>query len=97
MHSLVGTYLIKGINHEYFNGKCYFKLEIKVSEYFKRVIFFDNYQHADLWMREIRTAQGYRDVNNEFTFEYILGEGSYGRVYKASKRNEKSPNFFAIK
>lgn len=48
-------------------------------------------------MLSIKEAQGCRDISEEYTFEYILGEGSYGRVYKAYRNNEKPMKYYAVK
>jgi serine/threonine protein kinase len=96
---LVGTQIGTLYHHEPYPSVpsgFLFKLEIKISEQFKRVFFLEERHQVEAWTKKLREVVGYRSLTDYFEFTQMLGEGSFGRVFKARyKKNRKK--YVAIK
>jgi hypothetical protein len=41
-----------------------FKFEVKISEHFKRVFFFEERHHAEAWTKKLREVSGFRSMSD---------------------------------
>lgn len=56
MHSLVGCFAIDEPIQEVFNEVSYFKIEIKLSNQFKRVFYLLEFNEKKQWLARLRLA-----------------------------------------
>ena len=74
--------------YEEVEGVKYWKIEIKLSQIYKRVFFLKTAEERDLWMQRLNRAAKLRPITDLFELwpEQILGQGSYGKVFKGKHR-----------
>ncbi len=74
--------------YEEVEGVKYWKIEIKLSQIYKRVFFLKTMEERDLWMQRLNRAAKLRPISDMFELwpEQVLGQGSYGKVFKGKHR-----------
>lgn len=65
----------------------YWRIEIKLSQIYKRVFFLKTWEDRETWHRRLNQAAKIRRVTDEYELsESVLGQGSYGKVVKAKQK-----------
>jgi serine/threonine protein kinase len=104
MHSLVGCFLIsptKACNNsshdvnESINGVIYRRIELKLSQLFKRVFFVETEPEYEAWTTNIEKVINPQRLNEFYVKDDLLGQGSFGKVYKG--RSKATNEIVAIK
>lgn len=103
MHSLVGCFPVEQPDnimalmkeqplslpapYEEVEGQKYWRVELKLSQIYKRVFFLKTKEERDVWIRRLNQAAKLRHIHEEYDLtDQVLGQGSYGRVVKAKSR-----------
>ena len=100
IHSLVGTQISMLYHHEQSSlvrSGYLFKFELKISETFKRVFYFEERHQVEAWTKKLKEVSGFRNVSDFYEITQILGEGSFGRVFRAKIKRQGLRRYVAIK
>jgi hypothetical protein len=101
MHCLTGCFLVEfspddQTSYELVDGVKYHRIEIKLSQIYKRVFFIPTIEEKEMWIEKLNHAAQYRKLENDYELsEEVLGQGSYGKVIKG--KNKKTGETVAIK
>jgi hypothetical protein len=104
MHSLVGCFLISPTKtcensshdvNESINGVIYRRIELKLSQLFKRVFFVESESEYEGWTTNIEKVINPQRLNEFYVKDDLLGQGSFGKVYKG--RSKATNEIVAIK
>ena len=94
MHTLIGCFII--VNEQIENcvenigGKPYRRIELKLSQQFKRVFYVETEKEFQDWFKFVKKTIGQRTVTDLYDKGELLGQGSFGKVYLGSlKTNPK--------
>jgi serine/threonine protein kinase len=86
MHTLVGCFLIHNDQlidaHEQIGDRVYRRIELKLSQQFKRVFYVATDRELRNWIVNLKRAIGQRNVHDLYVSADLLGQGSFGKVYK---------------
>jgi len=111
MHSLIGCYPVEQPDnilaqmkdaqslpapYEDIEGQRYWRIELKLSQIYKRVFFLKSKEERDVWLTRLNQAGRTRQIYDEYELtDTVLGQGSYGRVMKG--RHKVTGEVVAIK
>lgn len=92
MHSLIGCFPVENSKKdendsnyvfEEADGQKYWRIEIKLSQIYKRVFFVKSEQEWKKWMEKLKQAAKVRKMTDQYlSTDIVLGQGSYGKVFK---------------
>jgi serine/threonine protein kinase len=81
MYTLSSCFLRHSEEVEMIQGTLYHNLQLKISQGFKRTLYFRHKGDLDEWCGRLEKATGVRSLFTHFTVGNIIGQGQFGKVY----------------
>jgi|JI10StandDraft_1071094.scaffolds.fasta_scaffold156134_3 serine/threonine protein kinase len=95
MHSLIGVYVLEEEEEKLENGVTLFPFKLIFPNNKARTYYLLNAQERNQWVKVIKEAIGFRDIEEFYEIGEDIGKGKFGQVKKAI--HKKSNNLVAIK
>lgn len=95
MHSLIGVYVLEEEEEKLENGVILYPFKLIFPNNKARTYYLLNQQERNQWVKVIKDAIGYKDINEFYDVGEDIGKGKFGQVKKAI--HKKTQQLVAIK
>lgn len=95
MHSLIGVYVLEEEEEKLENGVTLYPFKLIFPNNKARTYYLLNVQERNQWVKVIKEAIGFRDIEEFYEIGEDVGKGKFGQVKKAV--HKKTNNLVAIK